>query len=73
MASRIHDITVEIGGYPTKLSKALEGVNKSINGTRFGMKDVNKLLKLYHTNTELVVQKQKMIRMPLNLQLQQVA
>ena len=32
MASRIQGITVEIGGDTTKLSKALEGVNKSIKG-----------------------------------------
>ena len=32
MASRIQGITVEIGGDTTKLSKALESVNKSIKG-----------------------------------------
>ena len=42
MASRIQGITVEIGGDTTKLSKALEGVNKSIKGTQSGLKDVNK-------------------------------
>ena len=46
MASRIAGITVEIGGDTTKLSKALEGVNKSIKTTQAGLKDVNKLLKL---------------------------
>lgn len=61
MASRIQGITVEIGGDTTKLSKALEGVNKSIKGTQSGLKDVNKLLKLDPSNTELVVQKQKML------------
>lgn len=35
MASRIAGITVEIGGDTTKLSKALEGVNKSIITCRF--------------------------------------
>lgn len=60
MASRIQGITVEIGGDTTKLSKALESVNKSIKGTQSGLKDVNKLLKLDPSNTELVVQKQKM-------------
>ena len=62
MASRIQGITVEIGGDTTKLSKALEGLNKSIKGTQSGLKDVNKLLKLDPTNTELVVQKQKMLK-----------
>lgn len=41
MASRIQGITVEIGGDTTKLSKALESVNKSIKGTQSGLKDVN--------------------------------
>ena len=59
MASRIQGITVEIGGDTTKLSKALEGVNKSIKGTQSGLKDVNKLLKLDHSNTELVAYKQE--------------
>ena len=62
MASRIQGITVEIGGDTTKLSKALEGVNKSIKGTQSGLKDVNKLLKLDPSNTELVVQNQKMLK-----------
>ena len=62
MASRIQGITVEIGGDTTKLSKALESVNKSIKGTQSGLKDVNKLLKLAPSNTELVVQKQKMLK-----------
>ena len=62
MASRIQGITVEIGGDTTKLSKALEGVNKSIKGMQSGLKNVNKLLKLDPSNTELVVQKQKMLK-----------
>ena len=33
MANRIKGITVEIGGDTTKLSKALEGVNKNIKST----------------------------------------
>lgn len=33
MASRIQGSTVEIGGDTTKLSKALEDVNKSISST----------------------------------------
>ena len=59
MASRIQGITVEIGGDTTKLSKALESVNKSIKGTQSGLKDVNKLLKLDPSNTELVAYKQE--------------
>lgn len=50
IASRIQGITVEIGGDTTKLSKALESINKSIKGTQSGLKDVNKLLKLDPSN-----------------------
>ena len=56
MANRIKGITVEIGGDTTKLSKALEGVNKDIKGTQTQLKDVQKLLKLDPTNTELLSQ-----------------
>ena len=61
MASRIKGITVEIGGDTTKLSKALEGVNKDIKGTQTQLKDVQKLLKLDPTNTELLSQKHKLL------------
>ncbi|WP_044933027.1 hypothetical protein [Butyrivibrio sp. AC2005] len=58
MADRIKGITVEIGGDTTKLSKALESVNKSIRTTQGCLTDVNKLLKLDPGNTELLSQKQ---------------
>ena len=61
MANRIRGITVEIGGDTTKLSKALEGVNKNIKNTQTQLKDVEKLLKLDPTNTELISQKQKLL------------
>ena len=61
MANRIKGITVEIGGDTTKLSKALEGVNKNIKGTQTQLKDVEKLLKLDPSNTELLSQKQKLL------------
>ena len=61
MANRIKGITVEIGGDTTKLSKALEGVNKDIKGTQTQLKDVQKLLKLDPGNTDLLAQKQKLL------------
>ena len=61
MANRIKGITVEIGGDTTKLSKALEGVNKNIRNTQTQLKDVQKLLKLDPTNTELLSQKHKLL------------
>ena len=56
MANRIRGITVEINGDTTRLSKALEDVNKNINSTQSQLKDVEKLLKLDPTNTELLAQ-----------------
>ncbi len=61
MANRIKGITVEIGGDTTKLSKALEGVNKNIRTTQTQLKDVEKLLKLDPSNTELLSQKHKLL------------
>ena len=61
MANRIKGITVEINGDTTKLSKALESVNKNIHTTQTQLKDVEKLLKLDPSNTELLSQKQKLL------------
>ena len=61
MAGRIKGITVEINGDTTKLSKALQGVDKNIKNTQTQLKDVEKLLKLDPTNTELLAQKQKLL------------
>lgn len=61
MANRIKGITVEIGGDTTKLSKVLESVNKNIKSTQTQLKDVEKLLKLDPSNTELLSQKQKLL------------
>ena len=61
MAGRIQGITVEIGGDTTKLSSALQGVNKEIKSTQSQLKDVEKLLKLDPSNTELLSQKQKLL------------
>lgn len=62
MANRIAGITVEIGGDTTKLSTALKSVNSEIRSTQQQLKDVNSLLKLDPGNTELLVQKQKLLR-----------
>lgn len=62
MASRIKGITIEIGGDTTGLDKALKNVNSSITHTQSALKDVNKLLKLDPANTELLTQKQKLLK-----------
>lgn len=61
MADRIKGITIEIGGDTTGLNKALSGVNKEISSTQGQLKDVERLLKLDPTNTELLQQKQKLL------------
>ena len=62
MASRIKGITVEIGGDTTGLDKAMSGVNKNLRNTQSALNDVNRLLKLDPTNTELLSQKQKLLQ-----------
>ena len=58
---RIRGITLEIGGDTTGLANALKGVNSQIKGTQTTLNDVNRLLKLDPTNTELLSQKQKLL------------
>ena len=61
MADRIKGITVEIGGDTTGLSKALSGVNREISSTQKELRDVERLLKLDPTNTNLLQQKQRLL------------
>ena len=62
MAGRIAGITIEIGGNTTKLQSALKGVNGSIRGLKSSLRDVDRLLKFKPTSTELLRQKQQMLR-----------
>ncbi len=66
MANRIAGITVEIGGDTTKLSAALKSVNSEIRSTQQQLKDVNHLLKLDPGNTDLLAQKQRLLRDAIN-------
>ena len=61
MASRIKGITIEIGGDASGLDKALSGVNSKIKTTQSELRDVDRLLKLDPTNTELLQQKQRLL------------
>ena len=61
MANRIKGLTVEIGGDTTGLSKSLGQLDKEIKSTQTELKDVEKLLKLDPTNTELLAQKQRLL------------
>lgn len=61
MADRIKGITIEIGGDTTGLNNALSDTNKEIKNTQSQLKDVDRLLKLDPSNTELLSQKQKLL------------
>lgn len=60
--SKIKGITIEIGGDTTKLGKALEGVNTKTRNLQSELKGVNTLLKLDPSNTELLTQKQTLLK-----------
>lgn len=59
MAKRITGVTVEIGGDTTALSTAIKNLNKEINESQSELKEVEKLLKMDPTSTELLTQKQR--------------
>ena len=60
--SRIKGITIELDANITPLQKALSNVDKSLKSTQDSLKDVNKLLKLDPSNTELLRQKQELLK-----------
>ena len=61
MAGKIRGITIELGGDTSGLTKSLQDANKEIKNTQTQLKDVEKLLKLDPTNTELLRQKQQLL------------
>lgn len=61
MADKIKGITVQIGGDTAPLSRALKNVDKEIRATQSNLKEVNKLLKLDPSNTNLLKEKQKLL------------
>lgn len=61
MAGKIRGITIEIGADASKLQTALKGIDKDLSSTKSQLRDVERLLKLDPTNTELLQQKQKLL------------
>ena len=59
---RVKGITIEIGADGTKFNKAIASMNQSLRGTQASLKDVNNLLKLDPKNTELLAQKQGLLK-----------
>lgn len=60
-STKVRGITIELGADTSGLSKALKGVNSEIGKTQKDLKDVERLLKLDPSNTELLAQKQKLL------------
>ena len=58
----IKGITIEIGGNTSKLEDALKDVNKVVYNTNNELKNLNKALKLDPKNTELLAQKQELLK-----------
>ena len=57
--TKVRGITIELGADTSGIQKALKDVNSSISTTSKELKDIEKLLKLDPTNTELLAQKQQ--------------
>ncbi len=62
MSKRIQGITIEIDGSTTKLNDALKSTNKVISQTNSEIKALNQALKLDPKNTELLAQKQDLLK-----------
>lgn len=60
-SNRIKGITVEIDGNTVKLQDSLKEVDKSLKTTQTELRDVNRLLKLDPTNTDLLKQKSQLL------------
>lgn len=61
MAEQIKGISILIGAETTGLSKALSDVNRKSRDIQSELRQVERLLKLDPTNTELLAQKQKLL------------
>lgn len=61
-STKIRGITIELGADTSGLSKALKNVNSEIGNTQKQLKDVERLLKLDPSNTELLAQKHKLLQ-----------
>ena len=61
MAKNLKGITIDIGGNTEPLEKSLSSVNKTSRSLQVELRQVEKLLKLDPTNTELLAQKQNLL------------
>lgn len=61
-STRIRGITIELDADTSGISKGLKSVNSEIRSTQSQLKDVDRLLKLDPTNTQLLEQKQRLLK-----------
>ena len=62
MSKRIQGITIEIDGDTTNLNKSLKALNAPINAINSELKNLNQALKLDPGNTDLLSQKQEVLK-----------
>ena len=62
MADKIKGITIEFNGDTTKLDKALRNIKNETKSIDKNLKDVDRALKFNPKNTELLAQKQKLLK-----------
>lgn len=62
LGKNIKGITIEFNGNTTKLERALKDVKNDAKGVDKELRDVNRLLKMDPHNTELLAQKQTLLR-----------
>ena len=60
--ANIKGITIDIGGNTSKLEDALKNVNKVVYSTNNELKQLNQALRLDPKNTELLSQKQDVLK-----------
>ena len=62
MAGAIKGITIEFNGDTSRLGKALQTIEKDSRGVDRALKQINKSLKFNPGNTELLAQKQQLLK-----------
>ena len=61
-STKVRGITIELNADTSGITKGLKAVNSEIGATQKQLKDVDRLLKLDPTNTQLLEQKQRLLK-----------
>lgn len=61
-STKVRGITIELNADTSGISKGLKSVNSEIKSTQSQLRDVERLLKLDPTNTQLLAQKQRLLK-----------